>query len=137
MIYASETWALKIEDLRRLERAEMRMLRWIAGVKLADHISIDEVMRVMDVQPVGEVIRRSRLRWFGHVERKSEEDGVKRAHNLVLEGKRPRGRPRKTWMEAVELDMKTQKMTCEMAQDRAVWKRLSSLQRPTPEAQGK
>ena len=85
----------------------------------------EEVRRIMDVQPVGEVIRRSRLRWFGHVERKSEEDGVKRAHNLFLEGKRPRGRPRKTWMEAVELDMKTQKMTREMAQDRAVWKRLS------------
>src|SRR4029077_8627143 len=33
MIYASERWPMKVEDTRRLERAERMMVRWMCGVK--------------------------------------------------------------------------------------------------------
>ena len=36
MLYASETWALREEDLVRLERNDMRMIRWMRGVSLRD-----------------------------------------------------------------------------------------------------
>ena len=29
MLYGSETWATKIEDIRKMQRSEMRMLRWM------------------------------------------------------------------------------------------------------------
>ena len=33
MLYGSETWPTKIEDItRKMQRSEMRMLRWMAGV---------------------------------------------------------------------------------------------------------
>ena len=33
-----------------------------------------------------EVVRRGRLRWFGHVERKSEDDWVSACRNVVVAG---------------------------------------------------
>ena len=122
MLYANETWALRIEDLRRLERNEHRMLRWIAGIALKDQKTNDEVPQLFKLQPIQETIRRNRLRWFGHVKRKKPEDGVKKEHDLVVDGKRSKGRPRKTWDEVIKTDMKSRGLTCDMAQNRAAWK---------------
>jgi hypothetical protein len=58
------------------------------------------------VEPIGEVRRRNRLRWFGHVERKEDDDWVKRCTRMEVVGKRTRGRPRKTWMSMLKDDMK-------------------------------
>ena len=36
LVYGSETWAMKAEDMHRLERTERMMIRWICGVRLSD-----------------------------------------------------------------------------------------------------
>ena len=36
MIYGSETWAVNAEQEAKLERAEMRMVRWMCGVSLRE-----------------------------------------------------------------------------------------------------
>ena len=36
LIYGTETWAMKSDDLRSLERAERMMVRWMCGVSLKD-----------------------------------------------------------------------------------------------------
>jgi hypothetical protein len=54
---------------------------------------------------VTEVVRRGRLRWFGHVERKDDNDWVKACQRVEAAGKRGRGRGRKTWRECVCGDM--------------------------------
>jgi hypothetical protein len=36
MMYGSETWAIKVEDMQRLERAEKMMMRWMCGMTLKD-----------------------------------------------------------------------------------------------------
>ena len=38
MLYASETWPLKEEDLARLERNDASMVRWMCRVQLNEHI---------------------------------------------------------------------------------------------------
>ena len=35
MVYGSETWAMKAEDMQRLERTERMMIRWMCGVRLS------------------------------------------------------------------------------------------------------
>ena len=122
MIYASETWALTGGDERRLERAEMRMLRWIAGVKLSDRKHNEEVRRMLDVEPIVNIVRRKRLQWFGHVVRMNDEDGVKKAFKLKVEGKRDRGRPRTSWIKVVEADMIAKGVKREMAYERTMWR---------------
>ena len=52
------------------------------------------------------MLRRGRLRWFGHVERKDEEEWLKKCTKMDVGGVRPKGRPRKTWEEVVREDMR-------------------------------
>ena len=36
LIYGTETWAMKADDLRSLEKTEHMMVRWMCGVSLKD-----------------------------------------------------------------------------------------------------
>jgi len=58
------------------------------------------------LEPVS-LIKKSRLRWFGHVERKDDNDWVKRCITWEVEGIRPTGRPKKTWWDCVKNDMES------------------------------
>jgi len=49
------------------------------------------------LEPVSLMIKKSRLRWFGHVERKDDSDWVKRCVTWEDEGIRQRERLKKTW----------------------------------------
>ena len=68
MVYGSETWPMKVEDMQRLERTERMMVRWMCGVSLKKTISSVELNRRLGVVGVTEIVRRGRLRWFGHLE---------------------------------------------------------------------
>ena len=102
----SETWPMKAEHEARLERAEMRMIRWMCGVSLRNKIFGAELRDRMGVEAVSVVMRRSRRRWYGRVERKNDEDWVKGCTVLEVEGVKPRGRPKRTWLEVIRNDMK-------------------------------
>ena len=67
--------------------------------------------------------RRMRLRWFGHVERKKEDDWVRGCMNMVVEGNRDRGRPKKTWWDSVSNDMAEMGLRREDVLDRDRWRR--------------
>ena len=36
MVYGSETWPMKVDDMQKLERTESMMMRWMCGVSLKD-----------------------------------------------------------------------------------------------------
>ena len=82
------------------------ILRWMCGVSLKDRKCSVDLYSFLGVQSVDEVVRRGRLRWFGHVERKSGDDWVSACRNVVVAGVRCAGRGRKTWYECVKDDMK-------------------------------
>ena len=88
---------------------------------MKDGKSTEELLGWLGIDCVSEVVTRCRLRWFGHVERKSDFDCVKTCRDLQVEGVKGRGRARKTWNECVEEDMRSHGLRREMAQDRAVW----------------
>ena len=71
------------------------------------------------------------MRWFGHLERKEEDDWVSACRKLKVEGKRDRGRPNKTWKDCVEEDMSEYCLNRNMAQDRALWRSVIHGSRPT------
>ncbi len=70
------------------------------------------------------MLRRNRLRWFGHIERQSDEDWVKGCMNWTTSEKRPRGRPKKKWIEVIRDDMKRMGGRKEDAQDRVMWRKM-------------
>ena len=50
------------------------MVRWKCGVRMGDRIASIELCRLLGIEEVVAVMRRGRLQWFGHVERKSVSD---------------------------------------------------------------
>ena len=122
MIYGSECWAVKKNDIQKLHTTEMRMLRWARGKTKKDHIKNEDIWREANVEPMTTFLRKKRLRWYGHVLRKEGEDTTKKMLNMQVQGKRRRGRPKKRWLDNIREDMKEYKMTEDMAQDRSVWR---------------
>ena len=130
LMYASETWALTKKLEKILSTCDHRMLRYMAGVRWGDRVSNEEVRRRCGVENIGDSIRKARLRWFGHVRRREQNNILRRAMNLEVEGRRPVGGPRKTWRKVVEDDMTLLRITEREAEDREEWRRL--IARPTP-----
>ena len=102
---AAETWALTGRDENLLQGCDRRMLRRLCGVTLRDRVSSDEVLRRVGLESVLLKIREKRMAWFGHVYRRNEEDPLCRVKNVEASGRRPRGRPKKTWSNCVREDL--------------------------------
>ena len=71
---------------------------------------------------MAEVVRRSRLRWFGHVERKNGDDLVSACRKVEVAGVRCKRRKRKTWKECVDDDMEVLGLHPEWAVFRDMWR---------------
>ena len=126
MTYGSETWPMKVEDMNRLVRAERMMMRRMCGVTLRDRVNTDSLYDRLGIDCITKAVTQSRLRWFGHVERKSDSDWTKSCTRLEVEGARGRGRGRKTWRECVDDDLKRYKMKPNDATDKELWRWLVS-----------
>ena len=131
LLYAAETWPITGQRENKLASCDYRMLRYMAHVRWEDRVSNDELARKCGVEDVRNVLRRQRLRWYCHIQRREEEHILKKACQVVVEGRKSVGRPKKTWRRCVEEDMKKMKITEECIQNRREWRRL--IARPTPE----
>ena len=67
---------MKKVNLQSLKRTEWMRVRKMCGVTLKDRRCSVDLYSLLGVQSMDEVVRRGRLRWFGHVERKSGVDWV-------------------------------------------------------------
>ena len=110
MLHRSETWPVRKENVVALQRAEMRMVRWMYGVKLKDRFTSKELRERLGMDDIALVLLQNRLRWYGHVLRKEDDDWVKKCMEYEVEGPRPRGRPKRTWREVVEKDCQARKL---------------------------
>ena len=69
-------------------------------------------------------MRQKRLRWFGHIVRRDEEEvEIKKVFELKIEGRRKRGRLVKGWIDMVEEDMKKRGVVQQDAVDREGWRK--------------
>ena len=122
MTYGSETRPLLVDVGSKFERAEMQMVRWICGISMKDRGTNEDLRRRVGVEPITTVIRSGRLRWYGHVMRKRDEDWVKTCMESRVEGTRSVGRPRRTWLESVDADMAELEIDKEDVHDRNKWR---------------
>ena len=67
-------------------------------------------------------MRHSKLRWFGHLERRSVDDWVSACRKVEVAGVRYKGRNKKTWKECVDDDIKVLGLHLERAVFRDVWR---------------
>jgi len=116
ILYGSECWPLKKIQVQRLTVAEMRMLRWICDYTRMDRIRNGVIRDLVKVAPIGDKMRESRLRWFGHVKRRNVDDPVRRCERInIPEGQRGRGRPKKSLDEVIREDLIVVSLTEDLA----------------------
>jgi len=120
-LYAAECWPAATNHEKALHAMEMRMLRWSLGLSLLDHATNVDVRGLLQVAPIQAKMRQARLRWFGHVMRRDDQSVVRTALRVDPAGQRPRGRPKKRWLDRLNEDMMTMNVTPEDAQDRTRW----------------
>ena len=118
---------MRVAQLRKFEVAEMRMLRWMCGRTLLDKIPNRVYREELGVAAFGDKLREGRLRWFGHVRRRSLTELVRRVEGMQVEGKRGRGRPKRTWDDQIRLDLQALNLLEDMTSDRSSWRRRISV----------
>ena len=131
MTDGSETWAIKKSQERKMDVAEMRMLRWACGVTKMDRITNQEIRNRTKVTEVHKKIQEKRLRWFGHVSRREESHITRRILEMEVEGRRRPGRPSRRWMDGVREDMQERRLSVTDTADRQRWNVLTRNGDPT------
>ena len=72
--------------------------------------------------PIEDKMRETRLIWFGHMKR-SMDAPVRRCERInIPEGKRGRGRPKKSLDEVIREDLKVVGLGEDLAQDKSIWR---------------
>jgi len=100
----------------------MRMVR-MCGIKLKDRLPSKELRERLGVDDIALVLQQNRLRWYGHLLRKEDDDWVKKCMEYEVEGPRPR-RPKRIWREVVKEDCQSRKLNRKDAMDRSKWRKL-------------
>ena len=130
LLYASETWPLTQNLEKCIRSCDRRMITMITRTRLTDRTSSDELLHRCGLEDVLKVISVRRLRWYGHVARRSDVEELGRVFSMEVAGRRPRGRPRKTWMDCVNQDLIKIGANREDALDRQRWEQI--MKRLTP-----
>ena len=87
--------------------------------EVKNHIEL-EVGKIVNLL---EVVRKMKLQWFGHVVRQSGDSLAKTIFEGMVDGKKSRGRPEKSWMNnIIEWRGMTVMELATMARDRDAWK---------------
>jgi len=64
---SSETWPVRKDNEVALQQAEMRMVRWMCGIKLQDRVQSKGLREILGLDDIFSVLQQNRLRWYGHV----------------------------------------------------------------------
>ena len=72
MLYAAEIWAMTLVTHNSVRRNDPAMIRWICNVKAKDEVSLDPLLSKLGIHDMDEVLRTSRMGWFGHVEHSTD-----------------------------------------------------------------
>jgi len=124
MLHGSKSWPVRKENVVALQQAEMRMVRWMCGIKLKDRFLSKELRERLGIDDIALVLQQNRLRWYGHVPQKEDDDWVKKCMEYEVEGLRPRGRPKRTLREGIIEDCQARKLNTEDNMDHSKWRKL-------------
>ena len=92
-LYASETWTLRKEDIKRLEAFEMWIWRWIERINWMEHWkNVDVLLLVNENRSLIDTIRQRQKNWISHILR--GESLLRTVLEGRIPGKKTRGRPR-------------------------------------------
>lgn len=99
--YGCESWTIDKESESKLHAFEMKTLRQMLGISWQEHRTNESILQETGyTRELVSNIKKKKLRYVGHVARKNDSLEKLIIEGMV-EGKRRRGRPRKTWIDDV------------------------------------
>ena len=124
MVYELEGLAGTKKQVKEMEVAEMKMLRFAMGVTRKYKIRNKHIRSTVKVERLGMKMREGRLRWYGHVMRRDQEYVRRKMIEMELQGKRKRGRPKGRFLDVVKEDMRNVGAKETDVEDRTVWRKM-------------
>ena len=127
LLYACETWTVYSRHAKQLNSFHLRCVRKLLNIKWQDKIPDTEVLQRADMSSIYAMLKRSQLRWAGHVHRMSDERLPKRLfYGELTEGKRSHGGQKKRYKDTLKASLKCCGINPdsweEAAQDRPSWR---------------
>ena len=112
VLYGCETWSLTLREEHRLRVFENKVIRKIFGAK-RDGITREwrklhnsELYALYSSPNFIRDLKSRRLRWAGHAAHMGQSRNTYRVLVGKPEGKRPLGRPRRTWKVNIKIDLR-------------------------------
>ncbi|XP_030753324.1 uncharacterized protein LOC115880278 [Sitophilus oryzae] len=98
----------------------------VLGVTRKDILRNSFIREEPKVDSILNKIEQCQLRWYGHLIRMNNDIPVKGVWEAKMQGKRPRGRPTKTWKDTIEKIVQDRGLTLteakSLARDKNKWK---------------
>jgi hypothetical protein len=98
-LYGSENWTLTASQRRRIEAAEMKLLRPLAGHTVNDHKTNDSICRELQTECILDKTDEYRRNWLLHLQRMPQHQIPLKSYHCSPQGKRTVGRTKKRWRE--------------------------------------
>ena len=119
--YGCEAWTLTEVMEAKVDAFEMWCFRRMAKISWKDKVTNNEVLRKLGTERnLLKLVKQRQLRYYGHIKR--QNSFLTHAIEGKIAGKRPRGRPRTTWMSNISKWTGKTKHNCtRMAVDRDLW----------------
>jgi len=121
-LYGSETWRLTENNKRRVEAAEMDVLRRSSRISRKERIRNVTIKQQIGLEEtITKEMEQNQLTWYGHVQRMAEGRLTKIALKWMPKQKRARGRPKKNWMEGIRKAMNERNLNEGQWKDKKQW----------------
>jgi len=121
--YSSEVWQIKEKSERTLMATEMDFWRRAAGKSKLERYTNERIREIMGVtHTIADEVRVKQLRWYGHVQRMPEERLPKQIFKYTPQGRRKRGRPRRSWREGIDKELRERGVEEDLWMDREEWR---------------
>ena len=129
-IYACETWKTSSKINQKLNTFHQRCLRKIMKITYLDRVTNEEVLARSGCRKLTEIITERRMKMAGHILRRPDTRHSKYVLSWNIEGKRKKGRPKRTWRKTFQEDLERVNISINdaenTARDRQRWRQLAA-----------
>ena len=107
MLYGSETWCLRENEMAILRRTEIALVKVMCGVKLMEKKRTEDLMDMLGLKETAVQMAKAKgMRWYGHVLRRDDGHVQRKALEFEVRDNRKRRRQKKTWKMQVNKESK-------------------------------
>lgn len=129
LLYANETWTVYSRHSKQLNSFHLRCLRRLLNIKWQDKVPDTEVLQQANMISIHALLKRSQLRWAGHVRRMPDERLPKKLfYGELSSGKRSLGGQSKRYRHTLKASLKCCDISPDtwedVALDRSTWRSL-------------